>query len=217
MKHPVVLMTSPLLCCVLALSGCVREYQVSESTAVVMNGQNAGQVTQTTTVTVIFKQSLFVVGVAADDVAHIPSTGFVVSSSAPSSQFSIDTSRSPYATLTATTDTGFTSSITVPLQLVGAAINPINAGDSVASYALTETSQFDVWAQTVAQNTQAGATIQATAYEPFLSAPTSGTYTVSSQSTNSVTAPSNVAAAQITIAAPPPSTCGVGHTKCYQQ
>lgn len=203
--------------CTIILCGChVESYTVSDTTSVTDNGPNAGTVTSSVGVSVTIKPNVSISNVQASDIPTIPATGFGISVSALNAEFTADTTNSPYAVVSALTDSGYTSQITVPLTPTEALINPVNPGDAVTSYSLQDTAAFETWTQVVSQHTQSTATISAVGYLPFLAAQTPGTYTVSNQVTNNVTAPSSVAQAQVSIASPPPPTCGVGKTKCYQ-
>jgi hypothetical protein len=153
--------------------------------------------------------------VAQSDLSQFAYAGFVVSASVPSSAFSPDSSSQAVTTLTATTDTGFTSSIQVVLQTTSAAIDPINSGDAVYSYVLPDTPELEAWSATVAANTNSSATITSNGNLPFTG--TSGTYPIGLQITSIVADPSPVATVSYSESAPDDNNpCPLGHTHCSQ-
>ena len=193
----------------LLLNGChVESYQVSSSVSV----SSTGTVTTTVGVSATIKPNAVMSNVEASDVAALPSTGFVVSASLPSSNFTPDGSNIPTTTITAVTDTGFTSSITVQLQPTNPVIGPINTGDAVYSYAVPSTSALNSWAQEVSQNTASSATITSTGGLPFISAQNPGTYPVTVEVSNTQTSPTT-SSTQYTVV-PQNNGCG-GRPRCY--
>jgi hypothetical protein len=152
--------------------------------------------------------------VAQSDVSQLPSAGFVVSASLPSSAFSPNPSAQAVTTLTATTDTGYTSSIQVVLQPTAAAINPINAGDAVYSYALSDTPELEAWVATVAANSSSSVTITNDGNLPFVG--TAGDYSIGLQITSVVTDPSSVVTVSYSEAPPDDSPCPLSHPHCSE-
>jgi hypothetical protein len=122
------------------------------------------------------------------------------------------------ATLSATTDQGYTSSITVNLEQVASTTAPVNSGDAVYTYAISsaDTTAVNNWVNTVASNSNATANMTASTTVPLASAGIGGSYTTTGQgNTTGATAPLTIGSGTVIIANNP---CGTGtHTKCYQQ
>jgi hypothetical protein len=191
--------------------GChVSQVAVSGTGSVSSNGTwSAGG-----TVSAVFVPHSVASNIAQSDLSQFPAAGFVVSASVPSSAFSSDSSSQAVTTLTATTDTGYTSSIQVVLQSTAAAINPINAGDAVYSYVLPDTPQLEAWSATVAANTNSSASITSDGNLPFTG--TGGTYTIGLQITSTVTDPSQVATVPYSEAPPDDNPCPLSHPHCSE-
>lgn len=121
------------------------------------------------------------------------------------------------ATISATTDQGYSSSITVNLEQVASTTAPVNSGDAVYTYAVSsaDTTAVNNWVNTVANNSTANATLTATSIIPLASAGIGGTYTTTGQgNVVGATAPLTIGSGTVVIQNNP---CGTGtHTKCYQ-
>jgi hypothetical protein len=120
------------------------------------------------------------------------------------------------ATITASTDTGYQSSITANLEQVTSTTSPVNSGDAVYTYAISSADETAVnnWINTVANNSSANATLTATSNVPLTSAGIGGTYITTGQG-NVVgsTGPLTIGSATTIV---PNNPCGTGvHTKCY--
>ena len=73
--------------------------------------------------------------------------------------WTVNTASPSQATVAATTDTGYTSSITVTLTPTTSTTAPVVSGDSVYTFNLPNTSAFETWAAAVAANTSSALTL----------------------------------------------------------
>lgn len=105
------------------------------------------------------------------------SSGYTVIANVPSADFTFGTQNPVQATLTATTDTGFTSSTTVTLQPVTSTTAPIGSGYTVYTFAIPATSELNTWVQSVGANANSTMNLSATSTIPFNDLGTAGTYT----------------------------------------
>jgi hypothetical protein len=196
----------------LVLSGChVQMYQIAESESY---NSETGAWTTTITQTVTIVPHAVVGNVDPTDLSSIASSGITFSSSQDAQNFSPDSSGTPTATLVATTDTGYQTTVTVQLQPVSSAINPVNSGDAVYSYAIVGSPEIDNWAQAASQNAQSSVSVSAVGSLPFVSQQIPGTYTLAGQTTSQVTDPSSVSTASYYV----PDTGGdgcSGRPYCY--
>jgi hypothetical protein len=206
-----------LLCllCLPTIQGC-HVSGGSVSTSVSVNDQT-GAVTTTVSGTLNIAPDMTYSGLAVADLSDIPSSGYVVSLSVPSGSFVPDQNNTPTTTLTATTDTGYTSSITVVLQPTSPAINPINSGDIVYSYSLPNTSQVNDWIQQVALNTSSTTTLSSSAGLPVVAVGNPGTYNIAVEITSAQVGSVELGASNISIQSPtPPPSCDPGEN-CVTQ
>jgi hypothetical protein len=96
------------------------------------------------------------------------------------SEFTPNTSSPAQVTLTATTDTGYVSSITLTLQPTSTTVGPVNQGDVVYAYAAPSSTALTTWEQNVGANTTAQAQISAASTMPLTDTDNPGTYQLTS-------------------------------------
>lgn len=142
-------------------------------------------------------------------VSAAPSSGYEVIVHVPNGEFSPTPSAQPQATLTGTTDTGYTSSIVVNLTSVGSAPSTLYSGYTAYTFAVQQSSQLTAWANSISSNTNSTSTIAAVTNLPFNDAGDSGEYTVYAQLTSSQTGTLSPASAVYSIAGSDP-TCDPG-------
>jgi hypothetical protein len=194
----------------LMVSGCrVQSYTIGGTSS--YNSTTGSTETVTTTIQIVPHAT--VGNVDPTDLSSTASSNIVFPTSQDALNFSPDSSGIPTATLVATTDTGYQTSVTVQLQPVSAAINPLNPGDAVYSYAITDSPALETWAQQASQNAQSSVSLAATGSLPFISAQAPGNYTLSGQTTSSVTDPSGVATAIYSVPDPNNNGCN-GRPHC---
>lgn len=176
------------------------------------------QTSGTGSVMITIKNNMVVSGLDPSTLASLSPSDFTTITSLDASNFSPNTSSPAQATLTASTDTGYSSSITVNLQQVASSTPPVNTGDAVHTYAVSDANlgQVTAWLQQVSNNTSSAAQITSVASLPMNSAGNPGTYTLSGQANSNSTGLVSVGSATMTVA-PPSNDCGIGGTKCYQQ
>lgn len=93
----------------------------------------------------------------------------------------INTQSPVQATLSATTDTGYTSSITVDLQSTTSTTQPIAAGDTVYTFLLPNTAQVTDWAATVTTNSNSSININSSIISGLNLLGNPGSYSVTVQ------------------------------------
>lgn len=112
-----------------------------------------------------------------------------------------DTSVATYVTLVATTDTGYTSNITLPTAMVSTSAAPANPGDVVYAWAVASTSAsaLDAWEQDVSAHTNSEVNIALTANVPLIGNGAAGTYTFTTSLQDSVLGSTNSASTSVTV------------------
>jgi hypothetical protein len=133
-------------------------------------------------------------------------TTFALAQSIPS-EFTPNPSSPPQVTLTATTDTGYVSSITVTLQPASTTVAPVNQGDVVYGYSVPSSTALTTWEQNVGANTTSETQISAASTLALTNNGNAGTYQV----TGIAQTPSGSSSASTSISlglpAPPPVKC----------
>jgi len=185
--------TAPLV--LAKLVGCGGSVGVQEPVAV--NSQT-GAVTSTTTVSGQITWG----GAKPQVVGGSSLSSYTIVQSVPSALYTSSTS-APQVTLTATTDTGYVSSITLSLASTTTWVSPVNSGDVVYAWTIPQTAQFETWQQQVSANSSAEAEITGVSNATFVAAQP-GTY----QLTSIVQTPSSSASASTTISVPTPRCAG---------
>lgn len=206
-----------LLCllCLPTMQGC-HVSGGSVSTSVSVNDQT-GAVTTTVTGTLNIAPDMVYSGLAVADLNDIPSSGYVVSLSVPSGSFIPDPNGTPTTTLTATTDTGYSSSITVALQPTSPAVSPINSGDVVYSYSLPNTTEVNDWIQQVALNTSSTTTLSSSAGLPIVAVGNPGNYNLNVEITSAQVGSIDLGTSNISVQpSDPPPSCDPGEN-CVTQ
>lgn len=102
----------------------------------------------------------------------------------PSNELTLNPSAIPQATLTATTDTGYSSSILVNLKPAGSAPSTLVSGDTDYTFDITTTPALIAWVDSVNLNTIETSTIVTAASTIFDPTGIPGTYTVYTQVTS---------------------------------
>jgi hypothetical protein len=200
-----------MLPCLFAIQGChVSQFTSSTTVTCAVSGPTEGacSIAVTEAITVVPKVVAQTVG--ASDLASTADGSYTISASAPSSLFSANTSVASTTTITATTDTGYSSTITVSLTPTSPAIAPVNEGDAVFSYNLPNTPAFNSWVQTVAANTNASMTLTSSAALPLQITAAPGSFTVTTVLTSNDTGSVNTGNVQFVRSAPPMKSCGNG-------
>lgn len=179
----------------LFIVGCTVSGTVQGSVSISSNGTTTGTIGGGVTVS-----SKAVVGsLDTETFRGIPGGGYTVSVSAPASDFSADTTDLSNVTITATTDTGYTSSVTATLQQTSPAISPVNPGDVVVSYALPNTTQMNEWIAQVAANSNSSVSISSSAAVPIINQGNPGTYSISSALTSTTVGNYNIGSASFSV------------------
>lgn len=169
----------------LGLQGChVGSVSFTGSAACTVNGPNAGDCTVTAGGVVNILPGAKAQYVSANDMAATTDGSYVLSVSAPSTQFTTSAGDVAVTTITANTDTGYSSTITLPLTPVNPVVSPANSGDAVYSYNLPSSPQLAAWTQQVTANTSASMDITSTATVPLRSTGTAGSPTLTSTVTS---------------------------------
>lgn len=154
----------------ISLAGC----QTSETVGVsVSQGPNGTTVTGSVSVTI--KQQLQ--DVAMPDFGTAESSGYTIVINAPSSNFTLDSQNPVQATLTANTDKGYTSSVTVTLQPGASTTAPVASGYTVYTFTVPNTTAVSNWVQAVQQNSSSSAAVSTSVGSVFNDLGSSGTYT----------------------------------------
>jgi hypothetical protein len=92
------------------------------------------------------------------------------------SVFTSTSSTPPNITITATTDTGYTSSVTLALQSATTTVAPVNQGDVIYAYSVPASTALTTWEQDVEANYTSQVAIAFTTSVPFASNGAPGTY-----------------------------------------
>jgi hypothetical protein len=153
-----------------ACSGCTGSTGMSLSAA--YNTQ-----TGATTITTTVSGTITFGGAKANFVSNGDPTTYSLVNSIPS-EFTPNASSPPQVTLTATTDTGYVSSITLTLQPTSTTVGPVNQGDVVYAYSVPASTALTTWEQNVGANTTEEAQVSAVSTLPLTSSAITGTYQV---------------------------------------
>ncbi len=116
-------------------------------------------------------------GVTAMDFANAPSSGYSVIVNVPASNFTYDANSTTQTTLTATTDTGYTSSVVVDMQQVASTTAPVADGYAVYAFAAPNTASLQNWVQSVSQHTNQTVTVSSDTLAGFQDLGAAGNYT----------------------------------------
>jgi hypothetical protein len=193
MRTPIIRACLLVLPLMLSLQGChVSGGSITGSTTCTDNGPNAGICTSTLGGTINFQPSSTLASAGTDDLATMADGSYTLSVSAPGAIYTPAPNATPTATITVTTDTGYTSSIGVVLSPVAPAIAAVNAGDAVYSYNLPSTPDFAAWIQQVSANTNSTMSISSSAGIPLQAAPGSGVVTMTTVLTSNAVGTYNV-------------------------
>jgi hypothetical protein len=127
----------------------------------------------------------------------------------PSSDFTLNTQSPVQAMLTATTDTNYTSSITVTMSPAKSTTAPVAAGYSVYTFSLENSTALSNWVSQVSSNTRSSATFSFSSSALFNLLANAGTYTVYLQVNSSQAGVTEAGSGTVTDpgANPPPTRC----------
>jgi hypothetical protein len=109
------------------------------------------------------------------------SAGYAVVISVPSSELTLSSTGTAQTTLTATTDTGYTSSIVVDMAPAGSATSTSLDGYTAYTFNVLPSDALTKWVNTINSNTTDSSTIVSANSAAFTSAGQEGTYTVYAQ------------------------------------
>ena len=202
-----------LLPCMFAVQGChVSQYTATFTETCALPGSSSSGCTETAGGTATFVPKVIAQTVYPSDLVSTNDGSYTISISAPSNTYSLNSGATPETTLTATTDTGYSSSITLLLTPVSAVISPVNHGDAVFSFNLPNTPAVNTWVQTVSANTNTSLTLTTSASLPLTMVAGSGTVTASAVLTSNYTGTFNAGSTVIVRNAPPSKggNCGSG-------
>jgi hypothetical protein len=200
--------------CLLPLHGCTESAEINASTSC---STGTGDCTINAGVKIELSSKAVGNNLASADLISVGSGNYVLSASVPSN-FVPDTSGNPITTITVTTDTGYTSTISLQLVPTSPAIAPVNPGDSVYSYALPNNAEFNAWMANVAANTNVGMSLTSASGLPLVDQGGSpGSYTLSTVLTSAPTGTIDGGSVGVTIddpSGPPPCE---PHLDCIPQ
>jgi len=156
----------------LPLAGCQHE----ESISVKCGGGNPCSVEGTIKFTHRAKT-----GATPAQLVGAPDSGYTVLFHVPDSELTLATNNITQATLTATTDTGYSSAITVDLTPTGSNPSTLVSGDRAYSFVLPPSTALTDWVNTVNNNTMFTNVIDAESGVTFSLSGQEGTYIVYAQ------------------------------------
>lgn len=186
------------------LSGCTTSYDASVSVS--SNG------TVTGTATIHIKPVQQARGVPLVNFQSALSSGYSVILNVPTSNFSLNQSGTPQATLTASTDQGFTSSTVVTLQPVASTTSPVAAGYSVYTFKVPNTAQLQSWTQQVSQHATSNLALTSNVDTVFDDLGNGNTYTIYAH-INSIQT-NVVSAGSVSYTSQPPAPTNCVHSPC---
>jgi len=161
-----------LLALALPAIGC----KVSETTTVTTSCGGGKSCTYGGTVSItVGNQS---VGVAQADLSDALASGYSVVLHVPTDEFLYNSSSQPQATLTATTDQGYTSSIVVDLTLAGSAPSSLYSGYTAYTFSVQPSAQLTNWVNTVNSHMTSGATVATASTAIFAPQGDAGSYSI---------------------------------------
>ena len=144
---------------------------------------------------------------ALSDFEASPATSFTLIASAPASNFIVNRNQPAQSTITATTDTGYTASVTVDLQQVTSTTLPVNPGDAVYTWSVVNSPQLEAWTQNIEANTISTLQISGSSGLPLLPLGNPGLYTISGQINSNATGLLGIGSSAIGLAPSGPK-CG---------
>lgn len=192
-----------------ALAGCKAEISASASAS------STGVVTVGTKITWHLNSQIQLADLSPSGFEQNPPSSFTIIANAPSDAFTVDPNSPPQTTLTATTDTGYTSSVTVTLQQVASTTAPVSSGDEVYTWTVPNTTALSNWAQAVASHTTNSMQLTSSSEFPLVSTK-AGTYTLAVQINSNATGVMNEGSTSVTV---PPTNMSCGYPSyhwCYR-
>ena len=129
----------------------------------------------------------------------------------PTSDLTLNTQSPVQATLTATTDTNYPSSITVTLTPVASTTSPVASGYSVYTFAVESSTQLSNWISEVSANTKSNVNVSLTDTALFNELANAGTYTIYYQVVSSQAGLTTLGSATYSDPGPPPPTRCTGN------
>ncbi len=169
------------LAILLLTAGC----HVSETSGISINCGGGKPCTYGGTVSLqVSNQS---VGVASADLSSALGSGYSVIVHVPDGELTYDSSSTPQATLTATTDTGYTSSIVVNLSPAGSVPSSLYSGYTAYTFEVQPSSQLTAWVNLVNSHISSTASVVTASSAVFSPQGEAGTYPVYAQVTSNQT------------------------------
>ncbi len=117
-------------------------------------------------------------GVTPDVLAAGPSSGYSAVIHVPSNELTLSQTGAAQTTLTATTDTGYTTSIVVDMEFTGAAPSTLASGYTAYTFNIPPSDALTNWVNSVNNNTASSAAVVSTTSTAFTPAGQQGSYTV---------------------------------------
>ncbi len=155
---------TPFLC---LMQGCHAALELSANGSYTFSGPGAGNATAGGGVAVNFYPNVMISNLDPTDAQSIADGSNVLSLTVPASGFSSAAGQTATTMLSAATDTGYSSAISLPLSAAAPATSPAQAGDAVYSFNLPASSALSSWLQNVVANTNSTMTLQSSASLPL--------------------------------------------------
>jgi hypothetical protein len=172
MKAIAVLKLTPLLIALTFLTGCTPS-TTEENGSLTCGGGKPCSWTMGIKVT----QSTPKSNMAPADLATAMNAGYEIIITVPSNELTLDPNSTSQATLTATTDTGYTASILENMTFVSSAPSTLVSGDTGYTFSLPASDALTNWVNSVNLNTSETITVAASSSTTFVLAGVPGTYT----------------------------------------
>jgi hypothetical protein len=180
MKAFAVLRITPLLIAMTILTGCTSSDLYPDSYKAGCSVTTGGGKPNSTTCAAeaIWKPGGGAGAMALAELTNAVNAGYTIIITAPSNELALDPNNPAQATLTATTDTGYTASILVNMTFVSSAPSTLVSGDTDYTFSLPASDALANWVNTVNLNTSKTATVGASSSTTFILSGIPGTYTV---------------------------------------
>lgn len=172
---------------VLTTTGC----EVTESASMTVSCGPAG-CTYAGTGSISIKQN--VNAIPASNLSAAVSSGYITTIHVPTNELTPVSNGVTQATLQATTDTGYTSSIVVDLQPAGSAPSTLYSGYTAYTFSVPSSTALTNWVAAVNAHTTSTSNVTSTTNSTFTVGGITGTYSVYAQVTSSQSDPVNTSA-----------------------
>ncbi len=151
-----------------------------------------------------------IVQMSVSDIQSTVSSGYSLIINAPTSNLVLASSSPVQTILTATTDTGYTSSTVATLQPIPSTTSPIAPGYTPYTFVVENSPQVDNWAQEVSRQSSSSLSVSVNTDAAFTDLGNPGTYTFYAQLNSTQTGLLNGGSAVYTHPELPGTGC-VGH------